>query len=71
MLLKERPSTRKQEDYAMAIHMELGVELPKRRTLKCYSMWIDRYAPTYKQVMAERQLDHEAHMEEIDARRDW
>lgn len=55
----------------MAIHMELAVALPQAMTFATYSMWLDKYAPIYRQVMTDRQLSHEAYMEEIDARRDW
>lgn len=71
MLLRQIPPTQAQKDYAMAIHMELAVALPQAMTFATYSMWLDKYAPIYRQVMTDRQLSHEAYMEEIDARRDW
>jgi len=64
-------ATVKQINFAKDIAEYFGLELPKERTKKAYSEFLDKYADEYKQSVYEEMIYHEACMESIDGRRDW
>ena len=64
------PATQKQLDYIKDISDELGYEFTEITKAEA-SEWLSKYVPEYKHYCFNRQVDYEAHLDEIDARRDW
>lgn len=62
--------TPKQLAYIKDISDELGYEF-NGRTKDDAQEWLSKYVPEYKFYYYQRQLDYEAELEVIDARRDW
>jgi hypothetical protein len=62
--------TQKQLAYIKDISDELGYEFTGT-TKEDARQWLSKYVPKYKSYCYERQLDYEAYLETIDARRDW
>lgn len=64
-------ATVKQINFAKDIAEWFGVDLPGERTKEAYSEFLNQYADAYRNSMREEAIYHEAHLEAIDARRDW
>lgn len=64
-------ATVKQINFAKDIAEYFGIELPKERTKKAYSEFLNKYADEYKKSVREEMAYQEAIMDTVDARRDW
>ena len=64
------PATKKQLDYIKDISDELGYEFTGTTKAEA-SEWLSKYVLEYKHYCFERQVEYEAHLDVIDARRDW
>ena len=64
------PATQKQLSYIKDISDELGYEFTGATKQEAHE-WLSKYVPEYKRYCFQRQIDYEAQLDVIDARRDW